>query len=94
MLSRGARPRSLGLNAAPSPVIGFGTYPHAGDDSRLTALTALQAGYRLLDTALRYENEASVGRAVRECGVPREEIVVTSKIPAATTGTAIQPTST
>ncbi len=63
------------------PVIGFGTYPHAGDDSRLTALTALEAGYRLLDTALRYENESSVGRAVRECGIPRDQIVVTSKIP-------------
>ena len=35
------------------PAVGFGTFPHAGDDSRTTAITALDAGYRLLDTALR-----------------------------------------
>ncbi|MDT7554744.1 MAG: 2,5-diketo-D-gluconate reductase, partial [Pseudonocardiales bacterium] len=44
------------------PAVGFGTFPHAGDDSRTTAISALDAGYRLLDTALRYENEQGVGR--------------------------------
>ena len=62
------------------PVVGFGTFPNAGDDSRTTAMSALDAGYRLLDTALRYENEEGVGRAVREYDLPREEIIVCTKL--------------
>jgi 2,5-diketo-D-gluconate reductase A len=62
------------------PAVGFGTFPHAGDDSRTTAITALDAGYRLLDTALRYENEKGVGRAVREYDLPRSEILVCTKL--------------
>jgi diketogulonate reductase-like aldo/keto reductase len=62
------------------PAVGFGTYPHAGDDSRTTTISALDAGYRLLDTALRYENEQGVGRAVREYDLPREEILVATKL--------------
>lgn len=62
------------------PAIGFGTYPWGGDDSRTTTLSALDAGYRLIDTALQYENEEQVGRAVREHGLPREEILVTTKL--------------
>ena len=44
-------------------------------------LSALQAGYRLIDTAAAYGNETEVGEAIRGSGVPREELVVTSKIP-------------
>lgn len=62
------------------PAVGFGTFPHGGDDSETTAIHALEAGYRLLDTALRYENEVRVGRAVARSGLPREEIVVTTKL--------------
>ncbi len=62
------------------PAVGFGTYPWGGEDSRDTTLTAIDAGYRLLDTALRYENEAGVGQAVRDCGLPREELLVTTKL--------------
>jgi diketogulonate reductase-like aldo/keto reductase len=62
------------------PHLGFGTYPWSGD-SRTSTLTAIEAGYRLLDTALRYENEQGVGAAVRECGLPRTELLITSKIP-------------
>jgi diketogulonate reductase-like aldo/keto reductase len=62
------------------PAVGFGTYPHGGDDSVLTTAHALEAGYRLLDTALRYENEAPVGRAVAKSGIPREEIVLSTKL--------------
>ncbi len=62
------------------PAIGFGTFPHAGDDSRTTTVSALDAGYRLLDTALRYENEQSVGQAVREYDLPREDILVCTKL--------------
>ncbi|GAA2858275.1 aldo/keto reductase [Pseudonocardia halophobica] len=68
------------LDGREVPAVGFGTYPHAGDDSRTTASSALDAGYRLLDTALRYENEQGVGRAVREYDLPREEILVATKL--------------
>jgi 2,5-diketo-D-gluconate reductase A len=62
------------------PAIGFGTFPWGGDDSRTTTISALDAGYRLLDTALRYENEQSVGQAVREYDLPRSEILVCTKL--------------
>ncbi len=62
------------------PAVGFGTFPWGGDDSRTTTITALDAGYRLLDTALRYENERDVGRAVREYDLPRSEILVCTKL--------------
>ena len=68
------------LDGREVPAVGFGTYPHAGDDSRTTAISALDAGYRLLDTALRYENEQGVGRAVREYDLPREDILVATKL--------------
>jgi diketogulonate reductase-like aldo/keto reductase len=68
------------LDGREVPAVGFGTFPHAGDDSRTTAIAALDAGYRLLDTALRYENEQGVGRAVREYDLPREEILVATKL--------------
>lgn len=63
------------------PAIGFGTYPWGGDDSRASTQSALAAGYRLLDTALSYGNEADVGAAVRASGLGRDEILVTTKVP-------------
>ena len=65
----------------PLPVIGFGTYPHRGEDSQVTTAHALQAGYRLLDTALGYVNEAAVGRAVAASGLDRDDILITTKVP-------------
>jgi diketogulonate reductase-like aldo/keto reductase len=63
------------------PAIGFGTYPLRGADAVRGVAGALAAGYRLIDTAVNYDNEAEVGEAVRHAGVPRDEIVVTSKLP-------------
>jgi diketogulonate reductase-like aldo/keto reductase len=63
------------------PAIGFGTYQLNGDEGADAVLTAIEAGYRLLDTALNYENEAQVGEALRRSGVPRGEFVVTTKLP-------------
>src|SRR6476661_1197645 len=63
------------------PAIGFGTYPLRGDQAVSAIASAVEAGYRLLDTAVNYGNEREVGEAVRACGVPREELVVASKIP-------------
>jgi 2,5-diketo-D-gluconate reductase A len=63
------------------PAIGFGTYPLKGRDGVDAVLSALDVGYRLIDTAVNYGNEAEVGEAVRTSSVPRDEIVVTSKLP-------------
>jgi 2,5-diketo-D-gluconate reductase A len=63
------------------PPVGFGTYPLSGEDGIAAIGSALEVGYRLLDTAVNYGNEAEVGEAIRRSGIPRDEILVTSKIP-------------
>ncbi|NUR08138.1 MAG: aldo/keto reductase [Nocardioidaceae bacterium] len=63
------------------PVVGFGTYPLRGDDGVDAMVHALEVGYRLLDTAVNYGNEAEVGEAVRRSGLAREDVQVTTKIP-------------
>ncbi|MDO8106385.1 aldo/keto reductase [Isoptericola sp. b441] len=63
------------------PDIGFGTYPLRGEEGTDAILSALDVGYRLIDSAVNYRNEDAVGRAVARTGVPRDEIVVTTKIP-------------
>ena len=63
------------------PAVGFGVFLIPADGPTYDAvLTALKAGYRHIDTAAAYFNEADVGRAVRESGIPREEIFITSKL--------------
>ena len=68
------------------PALGFGTYSITGPDAPSLMVSAIDAGYRLLDTATRYENEAEVGEAVRSSSVPRDELFVTSKLPGADHG--------
>ena len=63
------------------PAIGFGTYPMKGQECVESVHSALEAGYRLIDTAVNYGNEAEVGEAIRTSGVPRDEIIVTTKLP-------------
>ena len=63
------------------PAVGFGTYPLRGADGVDAVVGALEAGYRLLDSAVNYENETEVGEALRRSGVPRDEVVVTTKLP-------------
>jgi diketogulonate reductase-like aldo/keto reductase len=63
------------------PCIGYGTYQAPeGDNTVSSTLTALEAGYRHIDTAQGYNNEHSVGIAVKKSGIPREEIFITSKL--------------
>ncbi len=63
------------------PNIGFGTWTlREGEHTVEVIKSAIDAGYRHIDTAAMYENEVSVGRAVRECGLPREELFITSKL--------------
>lgn len=68
------------------PALGFGTYTITGPDAPAIIGSAIDAGYRLLDTATRYENEAEVGEAVRSSSVARDDLFVTSKLPGADHG--------
>ncbi len=63
------------------PVIGFGTYKLNGNDGATAITSAIDRGYRLIDTAYNYENEGTVGEAIRRSSVPRNELRVTSKLP-------------
>jgi diketogulonate reductase-like aldo/keto reductase len=63
------------------PLLGFGTWQITGGQCYDAVRTALDVGYRHLDTATVYGNEAQVGRALRDSGVPREEVFVTTKVP-------------
>ncbi|UGS35318.1 aldo/keto reductase [Capillimicrobium parvum] len=61
------------------PLVGLGTWPLTGDEARAAVHHALAAGYRLIDTSEQYANERDVGRAVRDSGVPREDIFLSTK---------------
>lgn len=63
------------------PAIGLGTYALNGDEGAAAVAGALDAGYRLVDSAFNYENEGSVGLGVAASEAPREEIIVTTKLP-------------
>nr|MDT0662240.1 aldo/keto reductase [Micromonospora sp. DSM 115978] len=63
------------------PLLGFGTWQATGGEGYDAVRRALDAGYRHLDTATMYGNEDEVGRAVRDSGVPREDIFITTKLP-------------
>ncbi|MGW4246692.1 aldo/keto reductase [Nocardia sp. NPDC004722] len=62
------------------PKLGYGVYKVDGDDAVGTISTALELGYRSIDTASFYGNEEEVGRALRESGLPRDEVFVTTKL--------------
>ncbi|MCX4093285.1 aldo/keto reductase [Nocardia sp. alder85J] len=62
------------------PQLGFGVWQVASEEAFATVATALEAGYRSIDTAAAYGNEAEVGRAIRESGVARDEVFVTTKL--------------
>lgn len=62
------------------PMLGLGTFLSTNDAGYKAILHALKVGYRHLDTATLYENEAEVGRAIRDSGIPREEIFLTTKL--------------
>ena len=63
------------------PAVGFGTWRVNGLAGLEAIKMAIANGYRLVDSAFNYENEGIVGRAIRESGVPREELTVASKLP-------------
>ena len=67
-------------NGLTCPVIGIGTYMLAPADAQNSVREALKMGYRLIDTANAYVNERAVGRGMRESGVPRGEIFLSTKL--------------
>lgn len=67
-------------NGVQLPMIGFGTWDVRGEAGKKAILTALELGYRLIDTAQMYDNEEIVGQAVRESGLPRREVFITTKL--------------
>lgn len=64
------------------PLLGFGTWQLRGDSAYRAVRAALEVGYRHLDTATMYRNEAEVGRALADSGVDRSAVFVTTKLPA------------
>lgn len=67
-------------NDVKMPILGFGTARLEGDECEKSVLTALELGYRLIDTAQMYKNESEVGKAIKKSGVSREELFITTKI--------------
>lgn len=67
-------------NGVQIPQLGFGVYQVAPEQTREATLVALEVGYRHIDTAEMYGNERGVGEAVRESGIPRADVFVTSKL--------------
>jgi 2,5-diketo-D-gluconate reductase A len=63
------------------PELGLGTYDLRGEEGISAIVSAIESGYRLLDTAVNYENEREVGEAVRRSGADRDDLLVASKIP-------------
>ena len=75
-------------SGASIPLLGFGTWQLTGATATEATAAALRVGYRHLDTATVYGNEGEVGTALRESGVAREDVFVTSKIPPGEAGRA------
>ncbi len=68
-------------NGVTMPILGFGVYQMTDEAECIQSIhTALAAGYRLIDTATLYENEQSVGKAIKTCGMNRQDIFVTTKV--------------
>lgn len=63
------------------PLLGLGVYKATGENEAENAIaSAIASGYRLIDTASVYKNEENVGRGVAKCGIPREELFITTKV--------------
>lgn len=67
-------------NGVKMPILGFGVYQIPKEETKRCVLDAIKVGYRGIDTAQSYFNEAEVGEAILECGVAREELFITTKI--------------
>jgi 2,5-diketo-D-gluconate reductase A len=76
----GAKAPTISLrNGADIPVLGIGTSPLRGEDSVRQVEAAIEAGYRMIDTAENYRNEEAIGEGLRNSGIDRDEVFLTSK---------------
>ena len=81
-MTRATEEHAVDIDAGISmPIVGLGTWALSGPAGRAAVRQALEMGYRHVDTATAYGNEAEVGRAIRDSGVPREDVFVTTKLP-------------
>ena len=80
LTAAGPKAPILSVNEAPLPALGFGTSQLRGDACVRSVSEALAAGYRHIDTAVMYGNEAEVGRALKQSGLKRDEMFVTTKV--------------
>ena len=67
-------------NNVKMPKLGYGVFQVSNEECECCVLDAISVGYRAIDTAQSYGNEEAVGNAIQKCGVPREELFLTSKI--------------
>jgi diketogulonate reductase-like aldo/keto reductase len=68
-------------NGVVIPMLGFGTWQiKDGEEAYASTLAALAAGYRHIDTAAAYRNESSIGRAIKDSGIPRKQLFITTKL--------------
>ena len=67
-------------NGIKMPILGYGVYQVSNEECERCVLDAISAGYRSIDTAQAYGNEEGVGNAVKKCGVPRDELFITTKV--------------
>jgi diketogulonate reductase-like aldo/keto reductase len=68
-------------NGVVIPLLGFGTWQiKDGEEAYTSTLAALTAGYRHIDTAAAYRNESSIGRAIKDSGIPRDQLFITTKL--------------
>ncbi len=68
-------------NGVEIPPIGFGVFRMENlEECEKATIEAIKAGYRLIDTAAAYKNEEAVGRAIKNCGIPRDELFITTKL--------------
>lgn len=73
--------RKVFHNGQGIPLVGLGVWKMEDEHEAVDAIqVAVDAGYRAIDTAKAYENEVFVGRAIREVGIPREDLTITSKL--------------
>lgn len=67
-------------NGVKMPKLGYGVYQVSNEECERCVLDAISVGYRAIDTAQSYGNEEAVGSAIQKCGVPRDELFLTTKV--------------
>lgn len=67
-------------NGIKMPVLGYGVYQMTNEECEKCVLDAISVGYRSIDTAQAYGNEEAVGNAIKKCGVPRDQLFITTKV--------------